>query len=320
MTGHGGVLPFILLMPSWALNGLVILALLLVGKFLIQVVYAFYVYFLRMGKNLKQYGSWAIVTGCTDGIGKGIVEALASKGLNIVLISRNKTKLDEQAKGLESKYKIQTRSVVVDFSQQDAKMYDPVNAAIKDLDIGILVNNVGMANDHSDYYLSLTPEKIDQLIRLNIYSVVQMTYLILPIMVARKRGTIINLGSGKSLVNGCMGAVYASTKAFVNNFSVALHQEYKGLGVHIQCQLPAFVTTKMSKIRNASFFVCNERTYAKAFLSKIGYEPTIISYWTHALQLWAAGVAPTWFMDSYLLNEGKSFRAKALKKKAEKQQ
>ena len=74
-------------------------------------------FFFGMGSiNLKKYGSWAIVTGCTDGIGKAYAEALAKKGLNIILISRTLAKLQDQAKVIEEKYKVQTRIIAVDFT------------------------------------------------------------------------------------------------------------------------------------------------------------------------------------------------------------
>ena len=66
--------------------------------------------------NLKKHGSWAVVTGCTDGIGKAYAEALAKKGLNIVLISRTLEKLQEQAKFIEEKYNVQTKVIAADFT------------------------------------------------------------------------------------------------------------------------------------------------------------------------------------------------------------
>ena len=74
-------------------------------------------FFLGLGKmNLKKFGSWAVVTGCTDGIGKAYAELLAKKGMNLVLISRSKDKLDEQAKQLQDKYSIQTKVISADFT------------------------------------------------------------------------------------------------------------------------------------------------------------------------------------------------------------
>lgn len=74
-------------------------------------------FFLGIGSlNLKKYGSWAVVTGCTDGIGKAYAENLARKGLNIVLISRTLEKLQEQAKSIEEKFKVETKVISADFT------------------------------------------------------------------------------------------------------------------------------------------------------------------------------------------------------------
>jgi 17beta-estradiol 17-dehydrogenase / very-long-chain 3-oxoacyl-CoA reductase len=66
--------------------------------------------------NLKKFGNWAVVTGCTDGIGKAYAELLAKKGLNLVLISRSLDKLNEQAKDLGEKYSIHIKVIAVDFT------------------------------------------------------------------------------------------------------------------------------------------------------------------------------------------------------------
>ena len=74
-------------------------------------------FFLGIGSlNLKSYGAWAVVTGCTDGIGKAYVEQFAKRGLNIVLISRTLDKLNAQADELKRKYNIQTLVIAADFT------------------------------------------------------------------------------------------------------------------------------------------------------------------------------------------------------------
>ena len=85
--------------------------------------------------NLKKYGSWAVVTGCTDGIGKAYAESLAKKGLNIVLISRTLEKLQEQAKSIQEKYKVETKVISADFTgnyfykihKNNRKYFNPSN-------------------------------------------------------------------------------------------------------------------------------------------------------------------------------------------------
>jgi 17beta-estradiol 17-dehydrogenase / very-long-chain 3-oxoacyl-CoA reductase len=106
--------------------------------------------FLRPSKNLSYYGKWAVVTGCTDGIGKGFALELAKRKLSVVLISRNQTKLVELAQEIESKYKVETRVLAADFTEGELQpIVDRVEATLSDLDIGILINNVGLSYPHA---------------------------------------------------------------------------------------------------------------------------------------------------------------------------
>jgi len=299
----------------WTVKFLQVIALLLILKFVVKVLKNFYVYFLRPGKNLKKYGSWAIVTGSTDGIGKAFAEQLARKGLNLVLISRTASKLQEQTQELESKFKIQTKFVPVDFSSSNRDLLQPVRNAINGLDVGILVNNVGVSYDHAEFFGSLDQEKIDAIIRVNCTGTTAMTQLVLPGMAERKKGAIVNISSVSSLVKEPLYAVYSGSKAYVNNFSEALHWEYKRHGVHVQASLPSFVATKLSKIRNASLFVPSPNAWARSAVAHIGYEPLSIPYWTHALQFWVASLLPSSFIASKLLAHGLDIRRRALAKK-----
>jgi len=279
------------------------------------VLYNFYRYFLRPGKNLKQFGSWAVVTGCTDGIGKAIAELFAKKGLNIILVSRNQTKLSEIAHELEAKFKVQTKTIAVDFGSEDPNIFEAVKNGIKNLDIGILVNNVGMSYDHSEFFCNLDKDMIDKLIRINVFGTTNMTYSVLPGMIERKRGAIVNISSASSFVIDPMYCVYSGTKAYINNFSKALYYEYRDQKIHIQCQVPGFVVTKMSKIRRPSFFVCSASAFASSMAKQIGYESLIFPHWTHALQFSMLGLLPDWIIAPKLLDRGKDIRKRALKKK-----
>jgi len=300
------------------LLSLAILVSIRIGYALISFIY---VYFLRPGKNLTKFGKWAIVTGCTDGIGKAVAEELAKKGFSLVLVSRSQSKLDEQAKELSKTFHIDTKVYALDFGLEDFSVFTGLKELIKGLDIGILVNNVGMSYDHAEFFHLLERDKIEKLIRINIFGTTHMTYLVLPGMLERKRGAIVNLSSASGFVSEPMYAVYSASKSFVNSFSKALHYEYKSQGVHIQAQVPAFVTTKLSKLRNTSFFICSPKVYAKSLIAKIGYEPVIFSYWTHALQIEGALSLPLpdWVFFNFLLSRGKDIRKRAYLKKGEKQ-
>lgn len=97
------------------------------------------------GVNLRSFkGRWAVVTGCTDGIGKAYAEQMAKNGINVVLISRTLEKLNEQAKEIADKYKVETKVIAADFTEANS-IYPNIKTQLADLDIGILVNNVGMS-------------------------------------------------------------------------------------------------------------------------------------------------------------------------------
>jgi 17beta-estradiol 17-dehydrogenase / very-long-chain 3-oxoacyl-CoA reductase len=312
--------PYLELFPSWLVHLLLVVALLWFLRWVFGVLNFVFVYFLRPGKDLKKFGKWAIVTGSTDGIGKAIADELAAKGISLVLISRTKSKLEDQAKELSSKFSIETKIHAMDFSSGDLSMFDRVKEVVQGLDVGLLVNNVGMSYDHAEYFHLVDKQKIENLVRINIFGTTHMTYVVLPGMLERKRGAIVNISSASGFVSEPMYAVYSATKAFVNTFSQALHYEYKSQGVHVQCQVPAFVTTKLSKLRSTSFFICSPKAYAKSLISKIGYEPIIFSYWTHSLQIDGALSLPIpdWIRASFLLSRGKDIRRRAYAKKGDK--
>ena len=107
--------------------------------------------FLQVVRNLfgspsdvAKLGSWALVTGATDGIGKAYAFALAAKGLNVVLVSRSPDKLRNVAGKIENNHKVETKIVPVDFKTSDAEYIPKVREVIQGIDIGVLVNNVGM--------------------------------------------------------------------------------------------------------------------------------------------------------------------------------
>jgi len=298
-----------------------ILGFIFLAKITYGIVLGFYRYFIRSGANLKKYGSWAIITGCTDGIGAAIANEFAKKGINLILISRTPEKLHQQAKDLETKFKINTETVAIDFTKATAASFEPVQALVNRLEVGILVNNVGIAYDHAEYFHALDQSKIMDIIHVNVTVTTQMTHLVLPQMVQRKRGAIINVSSASSLVSEPLYAVYTGTKAYINNFSEALHHEYKKYNIDVQAALPGLVTSKLSKVRQSSFFIPSPAAYARTFVAQIGYEPISVTYWTHAIQFGIALTLPRKVMQSFLLSRGLDIRTRAYRKKeAEKKQ
>ena len=176
-----------------------------------------YVNFLRPPKNLKKhYGSWALVTGPTDGIGKGFAFQLARAGLNLVLVGRNPEKLNDVSDSIQAKYgKTQIKNVVVDFSGDLSEGIKRISEAIEGLDVGVLVNNVGVSYPYARFFHEVDEELLKNLIQINVVGTTKVTQAVLPGMLKRKRGAIVNIGSGAAIVipSDPLYAVYAATKA-----------------------------------------------------------------------------------------------------------
>lgn len=204
-----------------ALQVLAAVGLSWVASQLAGAAYGFYTMFLRPGKNLKKaYGSWAIVTGCTDGIGKAIAKELAKKKINVILVSRTQAKLEEFGKELESKYSVQTKSVAIDLSIPPsdpvaAKGYAEIEKLVKQVDVGILVNNAGVSYPFAKFVHEIDEQLVNSIITVNIVAATKLTRVVIPEMLARKRGAIINIGSGAATVipSDPLYAVYAASKA-----------------------------------------------------------------------------------------------------------
>ncbi|KAL5171168.1 Very-long-chain 3-oxoacyl-CoA reductase 1 [Glycine soja] len=283
---------------------LFIVGLLTILKLAFVVLRWVYVNFLRPPKNLKKYGSWAVVTGPTDGIGKSFAFELARKGLNLVLVGRNPDKLKDVSDSIAARFgKTEVKTVVVDFFGDLDEGVKKISEAIQGLEVGVLVNNVGVSYPYARFFHEVDEGLLNNLIKLNVVGTTKVTQAVLPGMLKRKKGAIVNMGSGAAIVipSDPLYAVYAATKAYIDQFSRCLYVEYKRSGIDVQCQVPLYVATKMASIRKSSFFVPSTDGYAKAGVKWIGYEPRCTPYWPHTL-LWAVACSlPEFVVDAWRL-------------------
>ncbi|KAJ8615620.1 hypothetical protein MRB53_034992 [Persea americana] len=262
--------------------------------------------FLRPSKNLKEYGSWALVTGSTDGIGKALAFELASKGLHLILVGRNSTKLKATANEIHGRYGsgVQVRSVVIDFSSDSLEVIGKrVEEGIEGLDVGILINNVGMSNPWPRFFHEADC-MVDEIIKVNVEGTSRVTKAVLPGMLMKKKGAIVNIGSGSAeiLQSFPLCSVYAATKAYIHQFSRSLYVEYKQHGIDVQCQVPLFVATKLLPMTLSSFLAPTPEVYSKACLRWIGYEPVCLPYWLHSFQGSLVHAMPKGFLGWVALN------------------
>ncbi|XP_062949463.1 very-long-chain 3-oxoacyl-CoA reductase [Cynocephalus volans] len=259
-------------------------------------------------------GEWAVVTGSTDGIGKGYAEELARRGMKIVLISRSQDRLNQVSSEINEKFKVETRTIAVDFASED--IYDKIKTRLAGLEIGVLVNNVGMSYEYPEYFLDLPDldNTIKKLINVNVLSVCKMTQLVLPNMVERSKGVILNISSASGMYAVPLLTIYSATKAFVDFFSRCLHEEYRSKGIFVQSVLPYYVATKLAKIRKPTLDKPSAETFVKSAIKTVGLQSQTNGYPIHSLMALVISLVPSGINLKLIMDFNKSVRARYLKK------
>ena len=166
--------------------------------------------------DLRKYGEWAVVTGCTDGIGLQYALQLAAKGFNIVLISRSEEKLRTLSREITVKFDVKTRIIVYDFTKVDG--YENISKDLDNLDIGILVNNVGTNYGGPVLQGKNDLQKTFDIMAVNMFSCVGVSHAVIKGMCQRKRGLMIHISSISAKIHYPCANVYAATKIFMNKF------------------------------------------------------------------------------------------------------
>ena len=244
---------------------------------------------------------------------------LAKKGCNILLISRTLEKLNETKKELLEKYSTVSVEILdIDFSKYDETSKNRIISVVASKEIGVLINNVGISYPFTKYFHELDDVSVEQLITLNVNSTTNMTRIVLPGMIERKKGAIVNIGSAAGVSNSPLLAQYGAAKSYIAMFSKVLNKEYRSKGIDVQCQVPMFVATKLAKLKKTSLFVASPDAYARAAVASIGYDALISPYWSHALQIWLLTTLPEWISAAITMQMHQDIRKKGMKKESEK--
>ena len=186
--------------------------------------------------------SSVLITGASSGIGATYAERFARRGHDLVLVARDKARLEALAIHLRQQY-----SVAVDVLQADLTQpgdLEVVEARLRDdSSIGILINNAGIAQ--SGGFLEQTAQSLTTIIALNTVALTRLASAIAPRLVQAGEGAIVNIGSVVGLAPEFGQSVYAATKAFVQLLSQGLSHELSPKGVYIQAVLPAATRTEI---------------------------------------------------------------------------
>jgi len=188
----------------------------------------------------------ALITGASSGLGMAFSERLASKGHNLVLVARRVSRLQDVAQRLRTAYGVHIEVLGADLND-NAALSKVENFIANSNDITLLINNAGFAGYYP--FASVEPSVIDELIAIHIRAVTRIARAVLPGMVGRRQGGIINISGLLALASNLPPtplpprAVYAGAKAYILAFTQTLAGETKGTGVRVQVCIPGRIET-----------------------------------------------------------------------------
>ncbi len=188
--------------------------------------------------------SRALVTGASSGIGLAFARALHASGERLILVARRGDRLQELARELGGDK--QAEVMVADLTAPGAIPSLTAAVAARGFTVDLLVNNAGLG--HTGRFEEEPRETVLRMIDLNVRALVELTHALLPAMVARGRGRIINVASNAAFQPVPFLTVYAATKAFVLSFTEGLASELAGTGVRVQALCPGLTRTEFQTV------------------------------------------------------------------------
>lgn len=184
----------------------------------------------------------ALVTGATSGIGAAFAGQLAAASYDLVLVARDEQRLRATADQLAQAHGITADIIAADLTTEDGLRSVATRLGNRDAPIDLLVNNAGISVNRSLLHSSVDTQQ--RLLALNVQAVLRLTHAVLPVMVERRHGGIINVSSVAGFSAVMPGSTYSASKAWVNNFSESIALAVRPYGVRVLALCPGYVRTE----------------------------------------------------------------------------
>ncbi len=185
---------------------------------------------------------YALITGASSGIGECFARALARRRRNLVLVARSAEKLQTLAAELSQSHQVAAIPLVVDLAESGAASRVHETLKQQQIEIDLLVNNAGIGAQGEFWNVPL--DRQARIIQLNIQALVELSALLVPPMVQRREGAIINVSSTASFQPLPYSSVYAASKAFVTGFSTGIAEELRPYKVKVVTLCPGTTRTQ----------------------------------------------------------------------------
>ncbi|MDD5109886.1 MAG: SDR family oxidoreductase [Patescibacteria group bacterium] len=188
-------------------------------------------------------GKTALVTGASGGIGFALARVFAHEGYNVVLVARNTEKLMARAEEIHTTCGVTVTVISADLSLPTGPIEVCRELQYHGIPVHALVNNAGTATH--GYFAASDWQSELAMLSLNILTLTRLTKIILPEMLARGEGKILNVASTSAYLPGPLMAVYNASKSYVLSFSEALREELRGSGIHVTALCPGPTRTEL---------------------------------------------------------------------------
>jgi short-subunit dehydrogenase len=189
-----------------------------------------------------------LITGASSGIGKDLAILFAEKHYNLVLVARSKQQLDDLAKQLVTQHNIKATVIAKDLSQPLAAKEVMTELQSQQITIDILINNAGFGT-YGPFHQTDLAETLNMM-ALNMTTLTELTYLVIPDMLKKKSGKIMNVSSLAAFQACPLMAVYSATKAYVLSFTEAITEELKDTGIKVTAFCPGVTFTAFQERAN----------------------------------------------------------------------
>ena len=191
----------------------------------------------------------ALITGATSGIGRAFAERLAADGFDLLIVARDAPRLAAVASELASRHGVHAEPFAADLSTDEATTR-LVDRIVEGPALDLLINNAGFGTKGT--LDSADPARQAAMIRVHAMAPMRLTRAALPAMLARERGTVINVSSVASFTASALNVNYCATKAYLRVFSEALSMEVASRGVTVQALCPGFTHTEFHERMHTS--------------------------------------------------------------------
>src|SRR5580704_10536671 len=188
----------------------------------------------------------ALITGASAGLGLELAQLFAADKHDVVLVARRRDQLEALATRLAAEQGVVARVIAADLADPGAPQRIVDELRRRNIEVEFLVNNAGFGTTGPFVERDLLRELA--MLQVNVASLVHLTGLLLPAMISRKSGRVLNLGSTAGFLPGPFMAVYYASKAFVNSFTEALAVELEGTGVTATVSCPGATATEFSQV------------------------------------------------------------------------